>query len=253
MHMLLPDRVASLSPAGMADAFTFPVTDRPWVRAVMVSTADGAAKSREGLSGGISSTSDKLFFNAQRGLADVVLVGAETVRKEGYKAVTPRQPWQKLRADRGLSPVHRLAIITGSGTIDETGELFTESAEAPILIVPASLPDERRTALEPVAHLVTAGQTRVDLGAAVTALGAMGLTRVAMEGGPRLLAQMAAAGLMDEYCITITPLLAGGSYGGASVPRILDGVPLPGAPQALRLTLVLEEAGTLVMLYTRTD
>ncbi len=253
MHILLPDRVGSLSPAGVADAFTFPATDRPWVRAVMVATADGAAKSPEGLSGGISSTSDRLIFNAQRGLADVVLVGAETVRQEAYKAVKPRPEWQKLRADRDLSPVHRIAIITGSGNIDENGELFTESTEKPILIVPDTLPADRREALEPVAQIVTAGESRVELGAAVAALGALGLNRIAMEGGPRLLGQMAAEGLMDEYCITLTPLLAGGSYQGEPITRILDGVPLPDPPLPLKLNLVIEDTGTLVMLYTAAD
>lgn len=250
MHMLLPERVGTMSPAGVADAFVWPEGERPWVRAVMVATADGAARSPEGLSGGISSAGDRLVFATIRGLSDVILVGAQTVRSENYGPVRPRPALAGRREELGMAPAARLAIVTGSGDLDPGAAVFAESAARPLLLVPDSLPRERREALQPVADIVTVGTDRVDLGTAVAELGRLGLNRIACEGGPSLLGQLAAAALMDELCLTVTPLLSGGSYGSDPVPRILDSAVLPDAPRPMRLNLIIEDAGTLFLRYT---
>jgi riboflavin biosynthesis pyrimidine reductase len=104
-----------------------------------------------------------------------------------------------------------------------------------------------------VADVVVAGDDAVDLVAAVATLRERGLVRVHCEGGPTLLADVAAAGLLDELCLTVSPLLAGGSYAGedAPMPRILAGAPLPAPPASLSLAHVLEGDGTLFLRYTR--
>jgi riboflavin biosynthesis pyrimidine reductase len=68
---------------------------------------------------------------------------------------------------------------------------------------------------------------------------------VLAEGGPHLLAQLVEAGLMDELCLTIGPLMAGP---GAS--RIVAGAPAA-KPQELTLAHVLEDDGFLLCRYTR--
>lgn len=68
----------------LADAYAYPEGDRPWLRANMVSTLDGAAQ-HDGRSQPISCETDMRIFGTLRGLADVVVVGAETVRMEGYR------------------------------------------------------------------------------------------------------------------------------------------------------------------------
>ncbi|MFD2350458.1 dihydrofolate reductase family protein [Nonomuraea ferruginea] len=77
----------------------------------------------------------------------------------------------------------------------------------------------------------------------MAALHARGLTRVLCEGGPRLNAQLAAAGLVGELCLSVSPLLLGGD-----AARILDGEP---SRERLRLGQVLEEEGVLFCRYTR--
>lgn len=54
---------------------------RPWLRANMVAGLDGGAR-LDGLSEGLSSSADKRIFGVLRALADVVLVGAETVDRK---------------------------------------------------------------------------------------------------------------------------------------------------------------------------
>lgn len=249
MHMLLPERAGTMSPAGVADAYVWPEKDSPWVRAVMVATADGAARSPQGRSGEISSAGDRLVFETIRGLSDVILVGADTFRRESYGPVRPQPGLEKRRRDLRMADVPRLAVVTASGDLNPAASAFLSSPERPLLLVPKSLPVERRATLDPVAEMVEAGDSTVDLAQAIDALAIRGMTRIVCEGGPQLLGALAAAGLMDELCLTITPLLSGGSYAGVPVPRIMAGAELPDSPRGLQLHHVIEDAGTLFLSY----
>ena len=93
-----------------------------------------------------------------------------------------------------------------------------------------------------------AGQETVDLKAAIAALAERGHRRMLAEGGPHVLAQIAAAGLLDELCLTIGPLLA-----GPGPNRILAGAMSAVPSQPLTLAHVLEDNGFLFCRYTRKD
>jgi riboflavin biosynthesis pyrimidine reductase len=58
--------------------------DGPWLRVNMVTTVDGAAQGPDGLTGTINNAADQGVFHRLRVDADVVVVGAGTVRAEGY-------------------------------------------------------------------------------------------------------------------------------------------------------------------------
>lgn len=249
MQTLLPEPVRPMSPAGVTEAHAWP-TDVLWVRAVMLATADGAAVSPTGHSSGISSSGDRLLFAAIRGTADVLLVGAQTIRQEGYRPMSPRRELEIPRIEAEQAPVPRLAIVTRSGDLDTESSLFTDSAEPPIVFVPESISSDRRVQLSQVAEVVALGSDSVPLGQALSYLEAIGLKRVVCEGGPTLLGHLAAAGLLDELCLTITPLLSGGAYSqGGKIPRILGGAVLPDSPAQMQLIQVLEDSGTLFLRY----
>jgi riboflavin biosynthesis pyrimidine reductase len=93
-----------------------------------------------------------------------------------------------------------------------------------------------------VADVIVAGQDNVELPAALTALADRGLGRVICEGGPHLLGQIAAAGLLDELCLTVSPILAGPGAG-----RIIAGDAF--AARAMTLSQVLTEDGCLFCRY----
>ncbi len=87
--------------------------------------------------------------------------------------------------------------------------------------------------------MIVAGEDDVHLPAALEHLSARGLRRVLCEGGPQLLAHVARAGLLDELCMTLTPMLVGGY-----ATHILDGAPIDRS----RWTLahVIEDDSTLL-------
>lgn len=253
MQTLLPDRVGTMSPNGVAETHNWPL-DGVWLRAVMLATADGAAVSPTGRSGGISSAGDRLIFGTIRGMADVILVGAQTLRQEGYGPLRARRELEVRRVEAEQAPVPRLAIVTRSGDLDIETSLFTDSAEPPLVFMPESVPDDRLERLSRVAEVVVLGEQSVPLAEALAHLETMGLKRIVCEGGPVLLGELAAEDLLDELCLTITPLLSGGSYSqDQSVPRILEGTVLLNSPKQLHLVHVLEDGGTLFLRYVLTE
>lgn len=250
MQLLWPEHRGSLSPAGVADAFTWPDSDAPYVRAVMVATADGAAKSPKGLSGGISSAADRLVFATIRGLSDVVLVGAETVRSEGYGPPRPRPELADRRLAAGQADATRIAVVTRSGNLDPDAALFSDPAARPLIFAAKSADPQRLARLAEVAEVVTVGQDDCDPASVIAELASRGLKRVACEGGPSILGQFMAQRLVDELCLTITPLAFGGTGSQEPVSRIIAGPLLPDAPRPMRLAHVLESDGTLFLRYT---
>ncbi|MFD6335022.1 pyrimidine reductase family protein [Streptomyces niveus] len=235
-------------PAPLATPGTPAASDAPhrWLRANMVSTLDGAAQ-HDGRSQAISSDADMRIFGTLRGLADVVIAGAETVRLEGYRPARARDAFAARRAADGQAPAPAIAVVSASLNLDFSLPLFT-SPLVPTLVLTgaAASPDRVRDAEKAGARVIVAGDgPGVEPDRAVAALADMGLVRQLTEGGPRLLGQFAAAGVLDELCLTVAPLLTVGS-----AQRITGGPVLPD-PERFALAAVLEEAGFLFTRYRR--
>jgi len=217
----MPDP-AELDPSQLADAYADPRrarhSGRPWVVVNMIASGDGAT-TVEGVSGGLGGPGDRAVFSLLRALADIVLVGASTVRAEHYGP--PRKAGQKV------------AVVTRSGNVDWAGELFTSGAGF------AVLPEDGPEVPVPT---IRGGRGDVDLAAVLRQLDG---EVVLAEGGPTLNGQLAAAGLIDELCVTVAPRLIGG---GAK--RIVVGPPAAD-PTTLELAHVLEEDGFLFCRYVR--
>ncbi|MGZ4700928.1 MAG: dihydrofolate reductase family protein, partial [Ilumatobacteraceae bacterium] len=153
-----------------------------------------------------------------RGLADVLIVGAATVRIEGYGP--PRKPGQ------------RVGVVSRKGDVDSTSALFTSGAG--FLILPDDAPP---TSVDSV----RAGRGEVDLAAALSQLDA---DFVQAEGGALLNGALAAADLIDELNLTLSPMLAGGTG-----PRVTSGQ--THLARRMRLVHVLEDDGYLFTRYLR--
>jgi riboflavin biosynthesis pyrimidine reductase len=213
-----------------------------WLRVNFVSSVDGSA-TRQGQSGGLGDAADRRVFALLRRLCDVVLIGAGTVRAEGYGGELVDPAAQRWRATHGLAEHPRLAIVSGDLALDPGLEVFQRAATRPLVITRETAPEDRRTALAAVADVVACGSASVDLGASLTLLAERGLRRVNCEGGPRLLGSLVAEGLLDELCLTLSPLLVSGDG-----PRIAAGAE---ADLGLRLAQVLRSADTLLLRYVR--
>ncbi|GAA0577492.1 pyrimidine reductase family protein [Streptomyces crystallinus] len=230
----------------LADAYAYPETEGPWLRANMVSSLDGAGQ-HEGRSQPLSSETDMRIFGTLRALADVVVVGAETVRQEGYRPARSREVFAARRAAAGQGPAPAIAVVSAGLGLDFSLPLFTSPLVPTIILTGASAPPDRVHEAEVAgAEIVIAGDgPGVEPARAVEALAERGLHRMLTEGGPRLLGQFVAAGVLDELCLTVSPLLTAGS-----AQRIAGGPPVS-APEHFRLESLLEEAGFLYTRYRR--
>jgi riboflavin biosynthesis pyrimidine reductase len=239
-----PQSPDTLDDAALARLYGDPADRGSLVRGNMVSSLDGAA-SLDGLSGGLSSPADRRVFWLLRGLADVILVGAGTTRAEGYRPTRGADNWAALGIRDGRPSAPPLALVSRSLDLDPAAPLIAQAPAGArtIVITCAASPAARRAALAAVADVIVAGDDSVDLKAALSALAGRGLARVLCEGGPRLLSEVIAAGLLSELCLTLAPVVA-----GPGPVRVLGGSPLPAAHR-LGLAHLLEEDGVLFARY----
>lgn len=192
---------------------------RPWIGLCMVMSIDGSTVVN-GDSQALSGPADRDVMVGLRQLADVIVVGASTVRKEGYGP--PSKP--------GLI----VGVVTKSGRLNLETELFRSGSGFLIL------PEDVSIANTSV-RCVRAGHGTVDLPAAMRQLGG---TFVQLEGGPALNAAMFAADLVDEINVTISPLIVGGTG-----PRLTDSA--PNLHRRYDMAHVIQDDGFLFLRYVR--
>jgi riboflavin biosynthesis pyrimidine reductase len=166
------------------------------------------------------------------------------VRTEGYGPARPSSAIRSARLERGQAEVPRLAIVTRSLALDPTTSLFTDAVERPLVITCADAPADRHRALAEVAELVVAGESAVDLPAAMAALAELGVRTVCCEGGPQLNGDLLAADLIDEWALTLSPLLVGGGP-----DRAITGAPTDA--RELHLDWLCEGDGLLLTRWLR--
>jgi len=201
LRRLLPSPADSIT---IADAYSAPLgrmTGRPWVGLCMVASIDGSTVV-DGVSSGLSSANDSDVLIQLRSVADVIIVGAGTVRGEGYG--TPKKKGQ------------RIGVVTRRGSVDTSSELFLSGAGFVITTEHASIEGETERGID----VLRAGTDEVDLRQAVSRIPDFcpGTTFVQAEGGASLNAALADAGLFDELNLTMSPATVGGAG-----PRLFSG------------------------------
>ncbi len=221
-------------------------SNRPWVSFNFIASIDGAA-TVDGRSGQLGNPWDLRVFSLLRQTADVILVGAQTVRAEGYGGELLGAEAQAWRSDNWLDPHPPLAIVSGSLNLDPGLEVFTQAPVRPLVLTLAGAPQERREALSQVSDVVNVGEASLDVDRLVDELAGRGYRNIHSEGGPTLLGSFAAAGRVDELNLTVSPLLVGGDAG-----RIAHGSHGEGeAARSMELARVLKADSMLFLRYVR--
>ncbi len=208
MELILGEPAGALTDEQVVAAYPWP-PGRRWVRAMMVTTLDGAAAGPDGLSGSISGAADQAVFAAVRRLADAILIGAATLRAERYKPMRAKEEDAEARREQGLAAAPRLVIVSGSLEMPWSEPVFSESTLPP-LILTGTNPDPAALARVPeTCEVVTLAGDTVNVAAVLDAMEERGLRRIVCEGGPTLLHELVAAGLLDEADITVSPVFTG--------------------------------------------
>lgn len=194
--------------------------DQPWLRVNMVSTVDGAATGEDGTSRSINNGVDKVVFDLLRELSDAVVVGAGTVRIEGYAV--------------GRKP---LVVVSRTGSVPPT-QRSARSGQVLMATVSTAPHLEEARSLLGGENVLVLGSHRVDLARMKDELVLRGFRHLLSEGGPHLLRDLLDQGVVDELDTTVVPRMISGSH-----RRITDGPPVD---VPLRLATLVEEDGTLL-------
>ena len=242
--MLTLNRLSPGTPGEVEAVAAYAYPEGRWLRANMVSSVDGAAV-LEGRVASLSGPADHALLLLLRSLSDVLVVGAGTLRAEGYGPVRAQPDLAEVRREAGQPAHPRLAVLSRSLDLDLASSAFTEAPERPIVVTTELADPGRVREVEQVADVVLAGSRSVDLPLALDLLEQQGLSRMLTEGGPRALGDLYAAELVDELCLAISPLVVVGEES-----RLTFGAPLP-EPLDVRLDTVLERDGFLFLRYLR--
>lgn len=234
---------AAPSDAELLAAYTLPDRAVPRLRANFVSSLDGAV-TLDGRSAGLGSSDDQRLMTVLRTLADVIVVGAGTVRAEGYGGLRLPADKVELRRAMGLSDQPPVAVVSSSLDLDPTHSFFSKALVRPVVLTHEDAPVARRAALAAVADVIDCGASAVGPARLMLALAERGMPQVLCEGGPHLFGELLAADLVDELCLSLSPMLVAGGAG-----RIAQGA--PEAARAMHLVHALPAGDMLLLRYAR--
>ncbi|HEY6801492.1 MAG TPA: pyrimidine reductase family protein [Agromyces sp.] len=236
---------ALLTREALLSAYELPDRATPRVRMNFVMSLDGAV-TVDGRSGGLGDATDRLAMQVLRTLADVVLVGAGTVRVEGYGGVRVAEPDAAWRRSHGLADQPRIAVVSSRLDLAPEHPFFARAAERPILVTHEAAPAHRRRALSEVADVIICGRDAVDPRVMIDGLTERGLPQILCEGGPHLFGALVEADVVDELCLSLSPTIVGGEAG-----RMVRGAPELERP--MRLGHALPAGDLLLLRYLRAD
>ena len=241
---LWPDPATDLGDEDLVAGLTGTPGSHGGLRVNFVESIDGAA-TVDGRSGGMSGPADKRRFELLRRVADAVIVGAGTVRIEGYGPLRVSDASVAWRTAHGMSAHPVFVIVSRSLGLDPASRIFTEARVRPVIVTTAA-PGfaAERARFDPVSDVIAVGDEQVDLPAAIEALRARGLARLLCEGGPSLFGSLLAADLVDELCLTVAPQLNSGD-----AMRIAQGA--GATPRDMQLVEVLSSGSELLLRYRR--
>ena len=225
--------------------------DPEYLRLNFVTTLDGRVAGTDGTSESLTSRADRMILGVIRQHADVVLVGAETVRREGY--LRPRRAALAIVTASGDLTGHRLdekrpdqqrpdhnpSAHQRSDRLNQPAAPVDTAALGPVIVLTTATGAERAAAALPWATVLVlpmAEHGRIMPAEIVSTLRSQGYFGIAAEGGPTFATQLVGTSLVDELCVTVIPTL-----GGPALP-LLGQAETPAWPLTAR-QLLLDDAG----------
>ncbi len=155
----------------------------PFVTVKVAQSLDGKIATKTGDSKWISSGDSRRYVHELRRIADAVMVGANTVRRDDPLL---------LSRSRGKQPVR--VIVSGRSSLPSGAKVYSDSYKSPVII---ARPCERCGG-------------KVDLNKLLKALAKKDITNILVEGGGELIADLVKNNLVDRFLVFIAPKIIGG-------------------------------------------
>ena len=189
---------------------------RPFVVATFAMTADGKVTTRTLAPVDFTSREDKLHLFRQRALADAVLIGHTSLKRDNVRIGLPAE-LQDARTKRGQSRCPLRVIISNKGRIDHRLKIFQSDISPIIIFSTKRMPPKYRKTLENKATLHLSDAEHVNLPIMLATLSnKYNVRRLACEGGPTLFRALLERRLIDQLNLTLAPYM----FGGAKAPTL---------------------------------
>ncbi|MBD2438172.1 RibD family protein [Nostoc sp. FACHB-110] len=192
---------------------------RPYTTVVLAMSADGKIADFRRSPARFGSRADKAHLEKQIAASDAVLLAAGTLRAYGTTLTVshPTLLQHRIQDGKPTQPVH--IVVTHSGKLNPEIKFFTQPIKRWLLTTTAGASVwQGRSEFDKILVFETpTGQT--DTVAALRHLASIDITRLAVLGGGQLVASMISLDLIDEFCLTVCPLI----LGGATAPTPVEG------------------------------
>jgi riboflavin-specific deaminase-like protein len=196
-------------------------------------TVDGKITTRDFTPVDFTSREDKLHLFRQRALADAVLIGHTSLKRDNVRLGLPAE-LQETRIKRKQTHAPLRVIVSNKGRIDDRLKIFQSDISQIIIFSTKRMPRKNQEILNKRATLHLTEGKQVDLGAMLETLRSKyKVRRVACEGGPTLFRTLLERGLIDQLNLTIAPYM----FGGEKAPT-LTGLSKEFLPASVRCSLV---------------
>jgi riboflavin-specific deaminase-like protein len=206
---------------------------RPFVFATFAMTADGKVTTRTLAPVDFTSREDKLHLFRQRALADAVLIGHTSLKRDNVRLGLPAE-LQEARTKRGQNRCPLRVIVSNKGRIDDRLKIFQSDISPVIIFSTKRMPPRYRKVLESKATLHLSDAEHVDLPIMLATLrNKYNVRRLACEGGPTLFRALLKRSFIDQLNLTLAPYM----FGGAKAPT-LTGLSKEFLPHSVRCLLI---------------
>jgi riboflavin-specific deaminase-like protein len=207
---------------------------RPFVAATFAMTVDGKITTRNFSPVDFTSREDRQHLFRQRALADAVLIGHSTLKRDNVRLGLPQADLRETRIKRGQTPYPIRVIVSNEGKIDSRLKIFQSDISPIIIFSTKRMPRKHQQALREKATLYLSNAQHVDLAAMLRTLrDKYKIRTVACEGGPTLFRTLLERDLIDQLNLTIAPYM----FGGTNAPT-LTGLSKEFLPASVHCSLI---------------
>ena len=192
---------------------------KPHTSLIMAVSLDGKISTRDGAGPRFASEADGIRLREIRSHADAILIGARTIIADD-PTFTEHGKYKELRLQHGLALNPIKAVVSGSGSVPETAQMFQPNGAPALVFTTERIPPSRLAQLQQVAEVHCVGETTVNFRRVVEILGEVyQVKQLLIEGGGQVNFDLFRAGLIDEIYFTLCPKI----IGGRDVPTSVEG------------------------------
>ena len=183
---------------------------KPHTSLIMAVSLDGKISTRDGVGPRFASEADGIRLREIRSHADAILIGARTIIADD-PTFTEHGKYKELRLQHGLALNPIKAVVSGSGSVPETAQMFQPNGAPALVFTTERIPPSRLAQLQQVAEVHCVGETTVNFRRVVEILGEVyQVKQLLIEGGGQVNFDLFRAGLIDEIYLTLCPKIIGG-------------------------------------------